>query len=106
MLADPQRVLHVAGMVAPLAREIVLYSNGDVGITEHIKAATKGRRVVIEPRKIISLKRNNAAHSEVAVNFDDGETRTEAFLVSTCNSIEAFCAFLTLFTRSPLRPRY
>lgn len=66
-----------------MARDIVVYSNGDEGVAEKIRAATKGRRVVIEPRKIASLRRKEPGHSEVVVRFSEGDTRTETFLVST-----------------------
>ena len=84
-LADPQRVLHVAGMVAPLARDIVVYSNGDKKVAEDIKTAVDGRRVTIEPRKIRALERKRPHHPEIVVHFDDGETRSEAFMVSLSN---------------------
>ncbi|KAM0709177.1 hypothetical protein Q7P35_003213 [Cladosporium inversicolor] len=81
-VSDPQRVLHVAGMVAPLARDIVVYSNGDAVVTEAIRAAAKDRRVTIEPRRIVSLKRKDPNHAEITVRFQDGDTRTETFLVA------------------------
>lgn len=69
-------------MVAPLATDIVVYSNGDANVTEAIKAAAKGRRMIIEPRRIVSLKRKDPNHSEIIVRFEDGDSRTETFLVS------------------------
>ena len=69
-------------MVAPLARDIVVYCNGDADVTEAIKAAAKGRRVIIEPRRIVSLKRKDPNHSEIIVRFEDGGTGTETFMVS------------------------
>ena len=72
-------------MVAPLARNIVIYSNGDANVSEAIKAASKGRRVTIEPRKIVSLQRKYPDHTEIIVHFDNGKTRNEAFMVSSFN---------------------
>lgn len=86
MVADAQRVLHVAGMVAPLAKDIVVYTNGDAGLTEQITSAAEGRRMTIEPRKIAALERKNPDHPEIIVRFDDGNTRNEAFMVSKPNS--------------------
>lgn len=68
-------------MVAPLARNIVVYSNGDANVTEAIKAAAKGRRVTIEPRRIVSLQRKDPDHPEIIVRFEDGDTRIETFMV-------------------------
>lgn len=75
-------MLHVAGMVAPLARDIVVYTDGDASVSETIEAAAKGRRVTVEPRRIVSLKRKDPGHLEILVNFEDGKSRTETFLVS------------------------
>jgi hypothetical protein len=80
-VADPQRVLHVAGMVAPLAKDIVIYSNGDANVTEAIKAAAKGRRVTLEPRRIASLQRKDPDHAEIIIRLEDGDTRIETFVV-------------------------
>lgn len=82
MVADSQRVLHVAGMVAPLARDIVVYTNGDADLTERIEKAVEGRRITIEPRKIAAMERKNPDHPEIIVRFDNGDTRNEAFMVS------------------------
>ena len=65
-----------------MARDIVVYCNGDADVTEAIKAAAKGRRVIIEPRKIVSLQRKDPDHSGILVRFEDGDTRSETFLVS------------------------
>ena len=69
-------------MVAPLAKDIVVYTDGDADVAETIEAAAKGRRVIIEPRKIVSLQRKDPDHSEILVRFEDGDTRRETFLVS------------------------
>ena len=69
-------------MVAPLVRDIVVYSNGDASIAEQIRRAVKGRRVSIETSKIVALERKHPDHSGVIVRLDDGCTRTEAFMVS------------------------
>ena len=64
-----------------MARNIVIYSNGDANVTEAIKAAAKGRRVTIEPRRIASLQRKDPDRLEIVVRFEDGDTRIEAFMV-------------------------
>jgi hypothetical protein len=68
-------------MVAPLARNIVIYSNGDANVTEAISSAAKGRRVTLEPRGIVSLQRKDPDRLEIVVRFEDGDTRIEAFMV-------------------------
>lgn len=84
-VADPQRVLHVAGMVAPLAKDIVVYSNGDASIAEQLKTAMDGRRASIETRRIVALERKHPDYPEVIVHLDDGSRRSEAFMVSFLN---------------------
>jgi hypothetical protein len=80
-VTDPQRVLHVAGMVAPLAKDIVVYSNGDADVTEKMLAATEGKRVTVESRKIVALERKDPELPEVVIRLADGSTREEAFMV-------------------------
>ena len=69
-------------MVAALARDIVVYTNGDADVTKTLQAAAEGRRVTIEPRRITSLQRKHPDHSEILIHFEDGDPRTEAFMVS------------------------
>jgi hypothetical protein len=80
-VTNPQRVLHVAGMVAPLAKNIVVYSNGDADVTEKMLAAMEGKRVEVESRKIVALERKDPELPEVVVRLADGSTREEAFMV-------------------------
>jgi hypothetical protein len=68
-------------MVAPLAKDIVVYSNGDADVTEKMLAATDGKRVTVESRKIVALERKDPDFPEVVVRFADGNTREEAFIV-------------------------
>jgi hypothetical protein len=74
-------VLHVAGMVAPLAKDIVVYSNGDADVTGQMLAATEGKRVEVESRKIVALERKDPGLPEVVVHLADGGIREEAFMV-------------------------
>ena len=70
-------------MVAPLTKDIVIYTNGDANVTEKLQAAVECRRVIIEPRRITSLQQGkDPNHPEILVHLEDGDTRTEAFLVS------------------------
>ena len=64
-----------------MARNIVIYSNGDANVTEAIKAAAKGRRVTLEPRRIASLQRKDPDHAEIIIRLEDGDTRIETFVV-------------------------
>lgn len=65
-----------------MAKDIVVYTDGDANVTETIQAAAKGRRVSVEPRKIVSMQRKDPDHSEILVHFEDGDKRSETFLVS------------------------
>lgn len=78
---SPQ-VLHASGMAASLAKNVVVYTNGDDSVTESMTAATKNRRITIEGKKIMSISRKQAGRSDVVVHLEDGSTRTEAFMVS------------------------
>ena len=79
-------------MVAPLAKEIVVYTNGDESVTQKISAVLDGRRVTIESRRIVSLQRKRPNHPEILVRFDDGDTRSEAFMVRISNPLRSFHA--------------
>jgi hypothetical protein len=68
-------------MVAPLAKDIVVYSNGDADVTEKMLAATEGKRVTVESGKIVGLNRKYPGRPEVVVHLADGSTRDEAFMV-------------------------
>jgi hypothetical protein len=46
-------------------------------------AATEGKRVTVEPRKIAAIERKHSDHTEVIVHFEDGNTREETFMVRT-----------------------
>lgn len=83
MLSDPNMALHMAGMAASLAKDVVVYANGDASVAERMKAACEGKRVAVEPRKIVAIERKRPDQTEVLVHFEDGEAREETFLVST-----------------------
>ena len=82
MLTDPNMALHMAGMAASLAKDVVVYANGDASVAERMKAASEGKRVTVEPRKIVAIERKEPERTEVLVHFGDGEAREETFLVS------------------------
>jgi hypothetical protein len=81
LITDPRMVLHMAGMAAPLAKELVVYADGDSSIAKQMTAATEGKRVTVEPRKIAAIERKHSDHTEVIVHFEDGNTREETFMV-------------------------
>ena len=83
-------------MVAPLARDIVVYTNGNADVTEKLQAAAEGRRVTIEPRRIKSLQRKDPNHPEILVHFENGDTRTEAFMVRNTRPLASVPHDLTL----------
>ena len=68
-------------MVAPLAKDIVVYSNGDLDVTEKMLKTTEGKRVTVESRRIVALERKHPDHPKIVVHFPDGSTREEAFMV-------------------------
>jgi hypothetical protein len=68
-------------MVAPLARDIVVYTNGDANVTEKMLAATDGKRVEVESRKIVALEQKDPERPELVVHLADGSIREEAFMV-------------------------
>jgi hypothetical protein len=74
-------VLHMAGMAAPLAKELVVYADGDSSTAKQMTAATEGKRVMVEPRKIAAIERKHPDHTEVVVHFEDGSTKEETFMV-------------------------
>ena len=67
--------------MAPLAKDIVVYSNGDTDVTEKMLAATEGKRATVESRRIVALQRKDPERPEVVVRFADGSMRDEAFMV-------------------------
>ena len=81
-VTDPRTVLHLAGMAAPLARNLTVYTNGDESVTQAILAACEDKRVSVEPRKIKSIKRKDDKRSDVIISFEFGESRDETFMVS------------------------
>jgi len=83
-------------MVAPLAKNIIVYTNGDANVTGSIEAAVKGRRVTVEPRRILSMERKDPEQSETLVHFEDGGKRTETFMVSNIASLTNIAHSLTL----------
>lgn len=74
-------------MVAPLAKDIVVYTNGDADVTEKMLKATEGKRVTVEARRIVSLERKQPDQPEIVVRFEDGGMREEAFMVRTSGSV-------------------
>lgn len=76
-------VLHIAGMTAPLAKDLVIYADGDSNVAKQMTAAAEGKRLAIEPRKITSIERKHPDHTDVIVHFEDGSTKEETFMVRT-----------------------
>lgn len=89
--------MHVSGMAASLAQNVVIYTNGDENATESMTAATKDRRLTIEGRKIVSIEQAQPDHPDVLVHLEDGSTRTEAFMVSKAASTTNYCHVNEIF---------
>jgi len=77
--------MHMAGMAAPLVEDLVIYSNGDEKIAKQMAAAVEGKRVSVEPRKIVAIERKDSLSrkSDVIVRFEDGGSKVETFMVSS-----------------------
>lgn len=89
-----------------MARDIVVYSNGDADVTKKMVAAAEGKRVTVESRKIVALERKHPDHPDVIVHFADGSMKEEAFMVRVTKSI--ITLFLTRIGADILwiRPRH
>lgn len=82
--------VHAAANAAQLARSVTLYANGDKALAAGLKAAAKKQTGwTVEPRKIRRLVAAAAGEGGgegrdecVAVEFEDGSSRKEKFLVN------------------------
>lgn len=80
--------VHAAANVAQLAGRVTLYANGDKALAAGLKtAARKQAGWTVEPRKIRRLAaaatgEEGAESDSVAVEFEDGSSRREKFLVN------------------------
>ncbi|KAK8005758.1 hypothetical protein PG990_011795 [Apiospora arundinis] len=75
---------HMAQNAAQFTDKVTLYSNGNDAMTAEFKAAVGGlipNRFSVEARKIRQLTGNDA-DSSVTVEFEDGTTKVESFLVN------------------------
>ncbi|KAK8063307.1 thioredoxin reductase glit-like protein [Apiospora saccharicola] len=74
---------HMAQNAAQLTDNVTLYSNGDDAMTAEVKTAASvliPSKFSVEPRKIKQLTANDSDNS-VTVEFEDGSTKIEKFLV-------------------------
>jgi hypothetical protein len=83
LITDPRMAMHMAAMAAPLAEDLVIYADGDLSVAKQMTAASDGKRVMVEPRKIAAIERKHPDHTKVVVHFEDGSTKEETFMVRT-----------------------
>lgn len=67
-------------MASPLAEHVTVYCHGNEELTAQVHKEFEGKPLTVEPRKIAAVEPNG---EHVAVHFEDGDSREEAFLVST-----------------------
>lgn len=72
-------ILHMARMASPLAKKVTVYCHGNEELTAQVHKEFEGKPLTIEPRKITALEKQG---ERVTVQFEDGESREEGFLVS------------------------
>ncbi|KAL4756565.1 thioredoxin reductase gliT [Aspergillus foveolatus] len=78
-ITQPAMILHMARMASPLAKKITVYCHGNEELTAQAKKEFENKPLTIEPRKITAVEKQG---DSVIVQFDDGQTRQEGFLVS------------------------
>lgn len=75
----PAFVIHGAENAAQLSKEVTLYTHGDQDLTGQLNAFAN-LTFKVEPRRIKRLV-DNAQANTVTVEFEDGSTREEKFLL-------------------------
>jgi thioredoxin reductase len=78
-ITQPAMILHMARMASPLAKKVTVYCHGNEELTAQAQKEFEGKPLTIEPRKITAVEKRG---DSVIVQFDDGQTRQEGFLVS------------------------
>ncbi|KAI0126672.1 thioredoxin reductase glit [Xylariales sp. AK1849] len=82
-LTQPGMILHMARMATPLAGHVTVYCHGNEDLTTLVTKEFEGKPLTIEPKKITAVQaKNKDGHGGVTVQFEDGSTKEEAFLVS------------------------
>ncbi|KAL4741670.1 hypothetical protein BDV11DRAFT_212874 [Aspergillus similis] len=78
-ITQPAMILHMARMASPLAKKVTVYCHGNEELTAQAQKEFESKALTIEPRKITAVEKQG---DSVIVQFDDGQTRKEGFLVS------------------------
>ncbi|KAI1214201.1 FAD/NAD(P)-binding domain-containing protein [Annulohypoxylon truncatum] len=76
----PALVMHMAENAAQLSDSVTLYTHGNDELTNQLVTMTKDSKFQVESRRIKCLLSNTEADS-VTVEFDDGSSKVERFLV-------------------------
>ncbi|CAI6097772.1 unnamed protein product [Clonostachys chloroleuca] len=79
--AEPEMFLHVAHLAKRLSGQVNLYTNGNEKLAASLPAHIKSSKIVLDPRPIESLSLVDGG-PQVRVNFADGTSRVEGFIVS------------------------
>ncbi|KAL4745016.1 hypothetical protein BDW72DRAFT_69413 [Aspergillus terricola var. indicus] len=78
-ITQPAMILHMARMASPLAKKVTVYCHGNEELTAQAQKEFENKPLTIEPRRITAVEKQG---DSVIVQFDDGQTRQEGFLVS------------------------
>ncbi len=84
---DPAIALHLSRMASRLTDKVTIYTNGadDAAATLHdLLANEKGGRagaIAVDNRRLVRLECGSGHPSEIIINFEDGSSETQGFLV-------------------------
>ncbi|KAI1453654.1 FAD/NAD(P)-binding domain-containing protein [Annulohypoxylon moriforme] len=76
----PAMVMHMAENAAQLSDSVTLYTHGNDDLTKQLVTVTNNSKFKVEPRRIKRLV-GNADVDSVTVEFEDGSSKWEKFLV-------------------------
>lgn len=98
-ITQPAMILHMARMASPLAKKVTVYCHGNEELTAQVQKEFENKPLTIEPRKITAVEKQG---DSVIVQFDDGQTRQEGFLVSISVVANCLVSGRGLLTVEPL----
>lgn len=78
--------IHVARMALRLASEVVIYTESSGELSEALEKAAGNSKIKVDIRPIARLVKGGTG-SEVTIEFKDGTSSTEGFLVSFPRSL-------------------
>lgn len=85
--------LHVSRMAKRLAEKVVIYTDGDSGLSEELATALASDPVIVlDNRHVVRLENVKSDSSEIIVHLEDGTSVSHGFVVS--GQPPRFCTFL------------